>query len=214
MRKLYFGLSGDDVKKLQMKLQSLGYATFVPTSFFGLKTHKAVREYQKSMNLPSTGVIGLTEANLLGLNDPISRGEKFFNTAMTFLGKDATPKDVVNDDVACAETVDTIYKTAFGEYMNGNTITISTMKMLDVLRSQPHKFAQIFKPQKGAILLYPSGYGNGNLSNGHVFICGDNDLLYSNTSANGKFEQNYTTATARYRYEKIGGYPRYYFMLM
>lgn len=36
MRKLYFGMSGSDVKELQMKLESLGYADFVPTSFYGI----------------------------------------------------------------------------------------------------------------------------------------------------------------------------------
>ncbi len=212
MRNLYFGLIGEDVKQLQQKLEELGYADFQPTTVFGIKTHLALRKYQVANKLPATGIFGTTERGLMGLTPKKSRGEIFFDVAMTFVGKDATPKDVVDDDVACAETVDTIYKAAFGEYMNGG-ITISTTKMFQFMSNSP-KFELIFKPEKGAILIYPTGYGNGRLKNGHVFICGDNGLLYSNSSSNGKFEQNYTTYTAKHRYETIGGFPRNYFRLV
>jgi len=210
MRNLHFGLQGEDVKQLQEKLESLGYADFQPTTFFGIKTHLALRKYQLDNKLPTTGIFGTTERGLMGLTTKQSKGEMFFNVAMTFVGRDATPQDRVDDDVACAETVDTIYKATFGEYMNGN-ITISTTKMFHFMSTSP-KFELIFKPEKGAILIYPTGYGK--LKNGHVFICGDNGLLYSNSSATGQFLQNYTTFTAKYRYETIGGFPRNYFRLI
>lgn len=212
MRNLYFGLVGEDVKQLQQKLEELGYADFTPTTFFGIKTHLTLRKYQIANKLPATGIFGATEASLMGLADVKTKGQIFFDVAMTFVGRDVTPKDVVEDDVACAETVDTIYKTAFGEYMNGG-ITISTTKMFHHMSTSP-KFELIFKPEKGAILIYPTGYGNGKVKHGHVFICGDNGLLYSNSSSNGKFEQNYTTYTAKYRYETLGNYPRSYFRLI
>lgn len=212
MRKLYFGLQGDDVKELQEKLEQLGYANFTPTTFFGVKTHFAVRSFQKANNLPQTGVFGSTEASIMGIRQTLTNAELFFNTAMSFLGRDVTPQDKVDDDVACAETIDTIYKTCFGHYISGNEITISTLTMLSVLSNSP-RFKRIQKPEKGAILLYATGTGGGYIKNGHIFLCGDNGLLYSNSSSNGRFEQNYNTFTARYRYETLGKYKPHYFML-
>ncbi|TXG77200.1 peptidoglycan-binding protein [Candidatus Dojkabacteria bacterium] len=213
MRKLFFGLMGEDVKKLQLKLQERGYAQFQPTTFFGVKTHQALRKFQANHFLPATGVFGETEASLLGLKDPTPKSEIFFNTAMSFVGKDVTPRDVINDEVACMETIDTIHYTAFGEYINGKQITVSTMKALPILLNSP-KWKRVYKPEKGAILLYPTGYGNGNLSNGHIFVCDGRGGLYSNSSATGIFERNYSDSTAKHRYETIGGFPPYYFKLI
>lgn len=211
MRKLYFGLSGDDVKKLQMKLQSLGYATFIPTAFFGLKTHLAVREYQKAMNLPSTGVIGLTEANLLGLDDEYKKSERLYNVMLSVLNTDVTPKDQVDDDVSCAFSLDTIYKLAFGEYIAGTNVTVSTLKLKEALM-QNYNFALAKKAEKGDIVVYPTG--EGNFKHGHCFIVGENSKWYSNSSHNGLWQQNYTEYTADYRYVKQGNFPKYIFRLV
>lgn len=213
MRKLYFGLSGSDVKELQMKLEQLGYADFTPTSFFGAKTHLAVRRFQRDNNLPINGIFSQTEASIMGIRETKTQSELFFDHCMRYLNTDVTPKDEVDDDVACMVTVDTLYKLFTGSYLNGNTITQSTLSGLNVFSKHP-RFIRTNKPGKGVILLYPTGLGNGRLANGHIFVCGDNGLLYSNSSSNGLFQQNYNTFTAKYRYETIGGFPPHYFMLM
>lgn len=213
MRKLYFGMSGSDVKELQMKLESLGYADFVPTSFYGVKTHLAVRKFQKANNLPQTGIFGATEASLMGIKDTKTQSELFFEHCMRYVGTDVTPKDEVDDDVACMVTVDTLYKLFTGTYLNGNTITQSTFVGLQVLSKHP-RFIKVNKPTKGSILVYATGTGNGNLANGHIFVSDGAGKLYSNSSSNGLFQQNYSDFTAKYRYETIGGFKPNYFTLM
>ena len=158
MRNLYFGLQGEDVKRLQEKLEVFRYATFTPTTFFGIKTHLAVLRLQKDYKLPQNGIFGSTEAYILGITDPISNATLFFNTAMSFLGKDVTPQDSVDDDVACMETIDTIYKTCFGNYISGNKITISTLEGFRIMRTS-YKFKEVKTPEKGDILIYPTGLG-------------------------------------------------------
>lgn len=145
---------------------------------------------------------------------------KLYNAALQALGKDNTPNDIIPDEVGCAEHVDTIYRKAFGSYMGGRNITVSTYQAWRVMRDSGD-FTAVDKPLEGDILVYPTGTGNGNLSNGHIFICGkvdNNDhnktQLMSNSSATGKFEQNYTIESAVARYERLGGYKAYWFRVV
>ena len=214
MRKLQFGMSGEDVKQLQIKLEILGYANFTPSTFFGIKTHMALRAFQKDKGLRTTGIFDITEASMMGLNtNVLSNSEKFFNFCMTWLNKDITPKDEVDDDVACMATIDTLYKTFSGSYLSGKGITISTRVGLDVLSRSP-SWQRIYKPEKGCIVLYATGTGNGYLANGHIFTSDGQGKLYSNSSSNGLFQQNYTDFTAKYRYQTLGGFSPHYFKLI
>ncbi len=48
---------------------------------------------------------------------------KLYSAAISFLGKDGSPRDLASDDLACAETLNEIYKKVFGAriallYMN------------------------------------------------------------------------------------------------
>lgn len=59
-RNLSVGYSGADVKEMQEILKKLGYfpATITPTNYFGKITLSAVKSYQKSRGLPTTGFVG------------------------------------------------------------------------------------------------------------------------------------------------------------
>ena len=213
MNKLYFGKSGSAVVTLQNYLNLHGYGDFQSTGFFGIKTHLAVRKFQKANNLPQTGIFGATEASMMGIKDTKTQSELFFESCLRYLNTDVTPKDEVDDDVACMVTVDTLYKLFTGTYLNGATITQSTYVGLQVLSKHP-RFIKVDKPTKGSILLYATGTGNGHLANGHIFVSDGAGKLYSNSSSNGLFQQNYTDFTAKYRYETIGGFKPNYFTLM
>ena len=194
MRKLQFGMSGEDVKQLQIKLEILGYANFTPSTFFGIKTHMALRAFQKDKGLRTTGIFDVTEASMMGLStNVLSNSEKFFNF--------------------CMATIDTLYKTFSGSYLSGKGITVSTRVGLDVLSRSP-SWQRIYKPEKGCIVLYATGTGNGYLANGHIFTSDGQGKLYSNSSSNGLFQQNYTDFTAKYRYQTLGGFSPHYFKLI
>lgn len=66
-RDLKVGMSGNDVKALQEKLQTLGYYTYAEiTGYFGEVTKKSVMAYQQAMNItPVSGYFGrLTRSQL------------------------------------------------------------------------------------------------------------------------------------------------------
>lgn len=137
---------------------------------------------------------------------------KIFNVAFQLVGQDVTPRDVVPDVVACAETVSTI----INKVLNDFPVIPGTYTLAERLKSDK-RFERIDQPEKGAILIYPTGTGNGNVSNGHVFICdefnGGATKLYSNSSANGIFTQNYTYDSARKYYLSKGGFAELIFRL-
>lgn len=123
-----------------------------------------------------------------------------YTVAIKSVGIDVTPKDQVPDVVACASTISTL----IGKVIQFPHIA-GTWTLNDAMKKDS-RFERIDTIERGAILVYPTGTGNGKLSNGHIFICGDNGLLYSNSSHNGLFEQNYTIETARKRYVEKGGF--------
>jgi hypothetical protein len=55
---LKYGQKNDQVNELQEFLYDKGFLTVSPTSFFGVLTLKAVKEYQLSQGLPNTGFVG------------------------------------------------------------------------------------------------------------------------------------------------------------
>ncbi len=133
--------------------------------------------------------------------------EKLFTTAVSCLGTDASPNDVAPDEYGCAETINEVHKKAFGFPIGGD---VSTYRMYAVLKSSP-LFVKTDSPLAGDIIISPTGYGNGNLTNGHVGIIGEKGKILSNSSFSGKFEQNYDLVTWNARYKKIGNYPVDYF---
>lgn len=137
-------------------------------------------------------------------------GAKLYQTATSFLGKDASPKDLANDEVACAESVNDVCFAAFLENVGGG---LSTALMYRALQTSS-KFAEVTTPLKGDIIISPTGYGNGQLSNGHVGIVGDNGQIMSNNSNNGLWDIHYTLASWKSRYATLGGFPVKYFRRM
>lgn len=135
-------------------------------------------------------------------------GRKLYLTAVECLGTDASPNDKAPDEYGCAETVNDIVYKAFGDYAGGD---LSTYRMYRALKNN-RMFVKVSKPLKGDIILSPTGYGGQNgINNGHTGIIGANNVIMSNSSATGKFEENYTIETWTNRYVVKGGYPIYYF---
>src|SRR3990167_8158838 len=92
-------------------------------------------------------------------------GQKLYHTAVSCLGKDVAPKE---NEFGCAEAVNNVVFKAFGDYAGGD---LSTRRMYLAIKSHK-KFIQVFSPLPGDVVLSPTGYGNGNVSNGHTGIMG------------------------------------------
>lgn len=141
-------------------------------------------------------------------NQMKTRSEELYLTAVSKLWTDVTPKDEVPDNVACAAGVNAVHRTAFGDEIGGGA---STYWLYDALTKR-RDFERVDAPQRGDVIISPSGYGNAKLvSNGHVGIVGDGDSIMSNTSADGLWKSNYTLETWRAYYGTKGKYPIYYF---
>ncbi len=67
-RALQFGARGEDVRQLQAALNANGHA-LVADGLFGIKTDRALRNFQRKRDLAPTGIVGFVEAHaLLGTN--------------------------------------------------------------------------------------------------------------------------------------------------
>jgi len=189
------------VMTLQRNLQFLGYGKFIPTGYFGAKTKLAVLSYQKALGLPQTGVFGQPEESRIN-------SELIYKSTISFLGKDASPNDAAPDEYGCADSVCGVLFNAL--LYPQIKWTVSTSQLYGQLLTS-RGYIQVQIPRRGDIIISPTGYGSGKLANGHTGICGDNGLIFSNTSAIGKFEQNYNTTTWKDRYVTLGNFPVYYF---
>lgn len=137
--------------------------------------------------------------------EPISLSEELYQEAVKWLGKDASPKNLAPDDLACAESVSHIIS-----QITPWTAITGTWTLNSHLNLSP-KFEKVAvnNVRPGDVLVYPTGELRAPFV-GHAFICGKNGVLMSNTSATGKWEENYTLATARARWEGVGYHPHFY----
>lgn len=132
----------------------------------------------------------------------ISIRESLYIVAKGNLGMDVTPHDEVDDDVDCADSLNTIYKITTGRPIS--TPGYSTIELYNAMMSDPKRFKKVDTPLPGTIIICVSGTGNGNLGHGHCGICGKVSIM-SNTSATGKWQANYTFTSWEKYFSQFGG---------
>lgn len=153
-------------------------------------------------------LIGQYRTLIKDKNAPTQAGNVLYQTALSFIGQDASPLDEAPDELGCAETVNAIAKAAWGEVIGGGT---STYWLYFALKNH-RKFVEVSTPLPGDIVISYTGSGGRNgVKNGHCGIVAEGGKIMSNDSRTGKFETNFTTLSWKYRYSTIGGYPIYYF---
>lgn len=136
--------------------------------------------------------------------------EKLYYTALQFLDRDASPRDRADDEYACAESVDEVYKACFGHYIGRRiTPTLSTAEMYRILEDSPD-FIAVKQAEIGCIVLSPTGYGNGVLKNGHIGYCGKWQIM-SNDSRNGQWGTYFNYDKWYNYYANKGGFPVLYY---
>lgn len=133
---------------------------------------------------------------------PSNKKQVLYNVALACQGKDMAPHE---NEYGCAEAVNSVYLKAFGEPIGGGLSTWLMVKSLQDLK----RFKRVLEPSVGCVIISPSGYGK--LPNGHVGIVGENNTVMSNTSKNGLWQSNYTIDSWKQKYEKVGGFPVWYF---
>ena len=153
----------------------------------------------------------------------MSPREILYNTALAACGTDASSSDLALDEYGCAESVNEIHKTVFGDYIvpqpkEGEPLReehnhLSTYWLYKAIKKRLD-FAEVNDPEPGDIVISPTGYGKGS---GHVGILGPNATIMSNNSfrdANGEkgiFDFNYTIDSWRRRFVDRAHLPMRFF---
>lgn len=116
--------------------------------------------------------------------------------AHLWIGKDVSPSDIADDELACAESVCNVLKYVYPDF----PVLISTARLYEHLRKDK-RFKATLDFQPGNIIISPTGTGVGH---GHAGICAEDERIMSNTSATGKWENNYGLANwiAYFRHKK------------
>lgn len=133
---------------------------------------------------------------------------KLYETALSMLGTDASPKDEAPDDVGCADSVTQVILKVFPNCINGS---VGTAELYKQLNSSP-QFMKVIEFKFGDIIISPTGMGkNSSMPHGHTGIVGENEEIMSNSSTDGIWKVNYTVSSWVDRFRKIGKYPIYFF---
>ncbi len=79
------GSRGDEVRKIQNKLKSLGYFTGTVDGIYGVKTQSAVKRFQKSVGITADGVAGPKTLLYLGLGSSSNSSSGGFSSSDVYL---------------------------------------------------------------------------------------------------------------------------------
>lgn len=129
----------------------------------------------------------------------LTNSEKLYRAARSFLGTDASPKDAAPDELGCVDSVNEVYRKAFGAALT-TPDTLSTTQLFTKLSNDTRFFKLLSSggAKAGDIIISPTGRGSNITAHGHVGIVGKNPSpdgslwVMSNSSAKGVWEANYT----------------------
>lgn len=134
-----------------------------------------------------------------------SSREKLYEAALSFIGKEASPKDIAPDELACAESFCNVVRKVYPDFP---MITYTPTLLAHLKKDKRFKATLEAKP--GVVIISPTA---SSTRVGHVGIFLDGKIA-SNTSAGpdkGKWTANFTLKTWISRYRTKFGLGIYYF---
>ena len=138
---------------------------------------------------------------------PTENGKKMYQAAVPCLGIDASPEDLADDELGCAETWHQIYRKAFGEYFIADAYERLSTRRLKLKLDVSVLFMKVTDPLPGDTVLSATGFGGTKaVPVGHVGVMGENGIIMSNDSRDGTFDANYTLDSWRRRYVEKGNF--------
>ncbi len=127
--------------------------------------------------------------------------EILLDLAEAFTNIDPTPKDEVDDALACAHSLTTILRKMYTDFPAS---TYTPVTLADLKKSKHFKGTLDIKP--GYVIISPTGAGNGTIR-GHCGIIGRNNTIWSNHSNTGLWQDYFTIDKWVARYRHKGGLP-------
>ena len=129
--------------------------------------------------------------------------------AISKLGKDASPQDRASDEYGCVESVTEIIHAMLPEV----PVMLGTYTFWEYMqRSQ--RFQETLYPERGCIVISPTGTSSKKAKNGHVGIMGDNEIIMSSDSRSGLFLENYALKSWKLYYKDKLGFPVFFYKLV
>lgn len=146
---------------------------------------------------------------ILGLESAESKQEnnKLVDYASVAIGSDVSPKDVVPDELGCAESVSNLLRAVLNDF----PIITGTWTLWDRFENDP-RFDAVTEPRAGDIIISPTGTLRNAPYPGHVGVMYDEENIMSSNSSNGKWEMNYTLDKWKARWASVG-FPIYFYRL-
>lgn len=140
-------------------------------------------------------------------NTPTAENAKITKWALSFIGFDASPKDLVPDSVGCAESVSNVLHAVYPSF----PIITGTYTLYAYLKDA-NEFVKVTSPLAGDIIISPTGLGGTtSVPEGHTGIVGENSSIMSNNSLTGKWDNRFTLTTWNNRYVTLGRFPVYFY---
>jgi hypothetical protein len=134
--------------------------------------------------------------------------DRLLAAARSYIGRDASPRDLAPDQLGCAESVSMIIKDVLPDF----PIITGTWVLRDRL-DKDVRFKKVTVPMPGDIIISPTGTVAKAPFPGHVGILGADTTVMSNDSRAGKWEANYTIASWQKRWG-TAGFPVQFYSLI
>lgn len=132
--------------------------------------------------------------------------EYILDVAETYIGKEASVKNLAPEELGCAESVSHILHKCFADFPDDITYTATLYSLLQ----QHPNFKRVLDFKPGNVIISPTGYGNGKVV-GHVGIMGRDGIIMSNNSNTGLWDTKFDLPKWIARYRNKGGLPIYVF---
>ena len=122
-------------------------------------------------------------------------------------GSDASPRDIADDELGCAESVTNIIK----QFLPDFPIITGTWTLWDKM-DRDSRFERVTNPKAGDIIISPTGSLRNAPFPGHVGIMADDTNIMANDSATGLWKVFYTIESWSARWEAVG-FPVYFYRI-
>ena len=133
----------------------------------------------------------------------ISNAEAFLRVALKNVGKDLSP---TQDELGCAECVNTIHKLAFGDDLGCGASTYVLWRTL-LFRKD---FKEVSEYENGAIIISPTGTSTIGSEHGHCGIIVGGRII-SNNSNTGRLDTHWDEPSWRAYFGIKLGFPIFFF---
>jgi len=206
---------GDFIKELNadFKFYDFGYRVYVSAENTEAELNIQLGIIAQMLNAISKWLQSFVQKDrsvVLPQPEPVATlREKLHTEARGRLGTDVSPRDLVVDNLGCAESVSNLIKTQLPNF----PLITGTWTLWDYF-NKDRRFAKTLDPKPGTIIISPTATGNGMIRNGHVGIFTEGGVIMSSDSTSGYWMENYTIQKWVDRFRMQGGFPIYYYDLV